>query len=68
MGLKTLKPSTSKHLKNINTGDIYEGTIYLGIHDTEQNYIEVSQEEYEKYLEEKNYIEVTQEENNLSLE
>ena len=38
------------HLKNINTGDIYEGTIYLGIYDSASNYIEVSEEEYLEYL------------------
>lgn len=48
--MKKLTPSKNKHLKNINTNDIYEGTIYLGIYDSEENYIEVSEEEYQEYL------------------
>lgn len=55
--MRKLTPSTNKHFKYINTGDIYEGVIYLGIYDSESNYIEVSEEEYQEYLktqEEKN--------------
>ena len=48
--MRKLTPNTNKHFKNINTGDIYEGTIYLGIYDSESNYIEVSEEEYQEYL------------------
>ena len=48
--MNKLKPSANMHLKNINTGDIYEGTIYLGIYDSASNYIEVSEEEYLEYL------------------
>lgn len=45
-----LIPNKNKHLKNINTGDIFEGTIYLGKYDSEDNYVEVTEEEYQQYL------------------
>lgn len=48
--MKKLIPNENKHFKNINTGDIHEGAIYLGIYDSESNYIEVSDEEYQEYL------------------
>lgn len=48
--MKKLIPNENKHFKNINTGDIHEGDIYLGIYDSESNYIEVSDEEYQEYL------------------
>lgn len=48
--MRKIIPSTNKHFKNINTGDIYEGVIYLGIYDSASNYIEVSNEEYQEYL------------------
>lgn len=48
--MRKITPSANKHFKNIHTGDIYEGVIYLGIYDSEFNYIEVSEEEYQEYL------------------
>lgn len=45
-----LIPSENKHLKDINTGDIAEGVIYLGIYDSSNNYVEVTEEEYQEYL------------------
>ena len=51
--MRTLISNTNKHFKNINTGDIYEGAIYLGKYDTPLNYVEVSEEEYQAYLEER---------------
>lgn len=45
-----LIPNKNKHFKNINTGDIFEGTIYLGKYDSEDNYVEVTEEEYQQYL------------------
>jgi hypothetical protein len=48
--MRKITPSTNKHFKNIYTGDIYEGVIYLGIYDSESNYVEVSEEEYQEYL------------------
>lgn len=49
--LTKLTPSPNKHLKNIETGAIHEGTIYLGSNDSASNYIEVSEEEYLKFTE-----------------
>ena len=48
--MRKITPSLNKHFKNIHTGDIYECVIYLGIYDSESNYIEVSEEEYQEYL------------------
>jgi hypothetical protein len=48
--MRKLTPSANKHFKDIHTGDIHEGIIYLGIYDSESNYIEVSEEEYQEYL------------------
>lgn len=45
-----LKPSEGKHIKNIASGDIFEGQVYLGCNDKIQNYIEVSEEEYQEYI------------------
>ena len=45
-----LTPSKGKHLKSIVTGDVYESCIYLGIYDSKDNYVEVSEEEYQEYL------------------
>lgn len=55
--MNELKPSANMHLKNINTGDIYEGVIYLGIYDSVSNYVEVSEEEYQEYLKRKEEVE-----------
>lgn len=43
-------PSENKHFKNIHTGDIYEGVVYLGIYDSADNYVEVTEEEYQEWL------------------
>lgn len=48
--MRELKPSENMHLKDIHSGDIYEGTIYLGIYDSPENYVEVTEEEYQAYL------------------
>ena len=45
-----LIPSENKHLKNINTNMIFEYEIYLGKYDTKDNYVEVSESEYQEYL------------------
>lgn len=45
-----LVPSDGMHLKNIISGDIHEGAIYLGIYDSKENYIEVSEEEYQEWI------------------
>jgi hypothetical protein len=51
--MRKLTPSANMHFKNINTGDIYESDIYLGIYDSADNYVEVTEEEYQEYLAEK---------------
>lgn len=48
--MRKIIPSENKHFKNIYTGDIYEGTIYLGIYDSADNYVEVSEEKYQEWL------------------
>lgn len=45
-----LIPTTGMHLKDINSGEIAEGYIFLGIYDKPENYIEVTEEEYQQYL------------------
>ena len=44
-----LTPAKGKHLKN-KEGQIFEGSIYLGCFDSKDNYVEVSDEEYQEYL------------------
>ena len=44
-----LTPAKGKHLKN-KEGQIFEGCIYLGCYDSKDNYVEVSEEEYQEYL------------------
>ena len=45
-----LIPTTGMHLKDINSGEIAEGYIFLGIYDSPNNYIEVTESEYQQYL------------------
>ena len=51
-----LTPSKGKHLKN-KEGQIFEDTIYLGCYDSKDNYVEVSDEEYQEYLTELKEVE-----------
>ena len=44
-----LTPAKGKHLKN-KESQIFEGAIYLGCFDSKDNYVEVSEEEYQEYL------------------
>jgi hypothetical protein len=46
-----LVPANGKHLKN-KEGQIFEAAIWLGIYDSKDNYVEVTEEEYQKWLEE----------------
>lgn len=48
--MKKIIPSKNKHFKNIHTGNIYEGVVYLGIYDSADNYVEVTEEEYQEWL------------------
>ena len=45
-----LIPSANMHLKDVRTGDIAEGYIYLGIYDSPNNYVEVTEEEYQEWI------------------
>ena len=51
-----LIPSENKHLKNINTNMIFESIIYLGKYDTKDNYVEVSENDYQDYLKKESEI------------
>ena len=44
-----LVPANGKHLKN-KEGQIFEAAIWLGIYDSKDNYVEVTEEEYQEYL------------------
>lgn len=52
-----LTPAKDKHLKN-KEGQIFESTIWLGIYDSKDNYVEVSEEEYQQWQEEQNEIQL----------
>ena len=43
-----LSPDEGKHLKDIRTGDIAEKDVYLGKLDSVDNYVEVTEEEYQE--------------------
>lgn len=43
-----LVPSENKHLKNISTGEVYEGEIYLAKSLKASDFIEISEEEYQR--------------------
>ena len=51
-----LIPANGKHLKNINTNMIFESIIYLGKYDTKDNYVEVSENDYQDYLKKESEI------------
>ena len=43
-----LAPSEGKHLKCIATGEVYEGEIYLAKSLKAEDFIEISEEEYQR--------------------
>lgn len=43
-----LVPSESKHLKNVVTGEVYEGEIYLAKSLKAEDFIEIDEEEYQR--------------------
>jgi hypothetical protein len=43
-----LAPSEGKHLKCIATGEVYEGEIYLAKSLKTSDFVEISEEEYQK--------------------
>jgi hypothetical protein len=52
-----LVPANGKHLKN-KDGQIFEGAIWLGIYDSKDNYVEVTEEEYQQWMEEQHEIQL----------
>ena len=44
-----LIPSDGYHISKIDKTEMYEGFIYLGKYDSIENYIEVTNEEYEEW-------------------
>ena len=44
-----LIPEEGFHLSNTDKTEMYEGSIYLGKYDSPDNYIEVTNEEYEEW-------------------
>lgn len=44
-----LIPEEGYHLSNTDKSEMYEGFIYLGKYDSPNNYIEVTNEEYEEW-------------------
>ena len=61
-----LSPEEGKHLKDIRTGDIAEKDVYLGKFDSADNYVEVTEEEYQEWLvaKEKEAEEISHDANN----
>lgn len=47
-----LIPSANMHLKDIRTNEIHEGYIFLGKYDSKENYVEVTEAEYQAWLKE----------------
>lgn len=45
-----ITPDINKHFSNLDKTEMYEGTLYLGKNDSPENYIEVTEEEYQAYL------------------
>ncbi len=43
-----LAPSEGKHLKNVVTGEVYEGEIYLAKSLSASDFVEISEEEYQR--------------------
>ena len=44
-----LTPTPGFHISKADRSDMYEGFIYLGKYDLSENYIEVTNEEYEEW-------------------
>lgn len=55
-----IHPDENYKLSNLNKTDMYEGSVYLGIYDSPDNYTEVTIEEYNSWLN-KEEMEATEE-------
>ena len=49
-----LEPSEGMHLRNKNTGEVYEGFIYIAKSLDVSDFEEITQQEYERIIEERN--------------
>lgn len=54
VNLVKLEPSEGMHLRNKNTGEVYEGFIYIAKSLDVSDFEEITQQEYEKITEERN--------------
>ena len=52
--LITLIPSEGMRIKHNDSGQIYEGTVFLGCEDDSNKYVEVTEAEYQEYLSSQN--------------
>lgn len=43
-----LAPSEGKHLKNVSTGEVYEGEIYIAKSLSASDFVEIDEAEYQK--------------------
>ena len=54
VNLVKLEPSEGMHLRNKNTGEVYEGFIYIAKSLDVSDFEEITQQEYERIIEERN--------------
>ena len=54
VNLVKLEPSSGMHLRNKNTGEVYEGFIYIAKSLDVSDFEEITQQEYERIIEERN--------------
>ena len=54
VNLIRLDPSEGMHLRNIHTGEVYESYIYLAKSLSIDDFEEITQQEYERIIEERN--------------
>lgn len=54
VNLIRLDPSEGMHLRNILTGEVYESYIYLAKSLSVENFEEITQQEYQRIIEERN--------------
>lgn len=50
--VRKLKPAPGLHLRNIETGEVFEGLIYLAKSQTADDFEEITQEEYDRIVQE----------------
>lgn len=50
--VRRLEPAPGLHLRNIETGEVFEGLIYLAKSQTADDFEEITQEEYDRIVQE----------------